>query len=68
MLTLRFCAVSKIPIVKEMAVLGSQILTGTKPVWYLQEELLNHQKGKADADIKFRKALTKGIGKSEKDK
>jgi len=51
-----------------MAVLGSQILTGTKPVWYLQEELLNHQKGKADADIKFRKALTKGIGKSEKDK
>ena len=23
-----------------------QAITGTKPVWYLQEELLDHQKGK----------------------
>ena len=100
-----------------------QAITGTKPVWYLQEELLEHQKGKvclhacgplsciarehgcacvrdglawasrcltyliasyrmrvrlilylcacgaswqADADIKARKALTKGLKKDDK--
>ena len=33
---------------------------------YIQEELLDHQRGKADADIKLRKAMIKGIKKDEK--
>jgi hypothetical protein len=86
--------VAKIPVVKNLVVLGSQALTGTKPVWYehatlpqmvvdlcmlsemrllmacrdfryIQEELLDHQKGKADSDIKLRKALTKGLKKDQ---
>ncbi|EKX54181.1 hypothetical protein GUITHDRAFT_100429 [Guillardia theta CCMP2712] len=53
--------VSKVPIVRTIAWMGSQYFTGSKPVWKIQEEILYRQKVKVEGDIKNRKNLVKGV-------
>eukprot|EP00286_Rhodomonas_abbreviata_P029118 CAMPEP_0181293068 /NCGR_PEP_ID=MMETSP1101-20121128/2861_1 /TAXON_ID=46948 /ORGANISM="Rhodomonas abbreviata, Strain Caron Lab Isolate" /LENGTH=674 /DNA_ID=CAMNT_0023397617 /DNA_START=97 /DNA_END=2121 /DNA_ORIENTATION=+ len=53
--------VSKVPLVKDLAVAATQWNSGVKPLWKLQKELILEQKKKAARDIAMRKSLVKGF-------
>jgi len=56
----------QVPGVRQVAAGATVLRRGVKPVWQLQQELIDNQRSVARKDILFRKALVKGLDKAKK--